>query len=81
MTTTTTHRSTRTTSSPAERAERDTARDARLVQLHAQITAGVQALADSDGWRAMLDTAAKFHRYSTGSVGIFEVRECCGSAP
>ncbi len=67
MTTTTTHRSTRTTSSPAERAERDTARDARLVQLHAQITAGVQALADSDGWRAMLDTAAKFHRYSLGN--------------
>ncbi len=25
----------------------------------------------------MLDTAAKFHSYRGGGVGIFEVRECC----
>jgi hypothetical protein len=67
MTTTRTRRSTRTATNPAERAKRDTARETRLVELHEQITTGVQALADSTGWRAMLDTAAKFHRYSLGN--------------
>ncbi len=33
----------------------------KLAALHEQISDGVAALVDSDGWRAMLDTAAKFH--------------------
>lgn len=44
----------RTTSTPEQRAE-------RLAELHEQITDGVAALVDPDAWRAMLDTAAKFH--------------------
>jgi hypothetical protein len=39
-------------------------RQVRLVELHEQMTEGVATLIDSDAWRAMLDTAAKFHTYS-----------------
>ena len=35
----------------------------KLTALHEQISDGVAALVESDGWRAMLDTAAKFHSY------------------
>ncbi len=35
----------------------------RLAALHEQISDGVAALVESDGWRTMLDTAAKFHSY------------------
>jgi hypothetical protein len=37
---------------------------ARLAELQEQIAEGVATLIDSDAWRAMLDTAAKFHTYS-----------------
>jgi len=40
----------------------------RLAALHEQISDGVAALVESDGWRAMLDTAAKFHSYSLGNL-------------
>ena len=40
----------------------------RLAALHEQISEGVAALVDSQGWRAMLDTAAKFHSYSLGNL-------------
>jgi len=43
------------------------ARD-KLAALHEQISEGVAALVESDGWRAMLDTAAKFHSYSLGNL-------------
>ncbi len=43
-------------------------RQARLVELYEQMTEGVAALVESDAWRAMLDTAAKFHSYSLGNV-------------
>ncbi len=49
------------TGNPEKRAE-------KLNELHEQITDGVAALVDSDAWRAMLDTAAKFHTYSLGNV-------------
>ncbi len=42
--------------------------DDKLAELHNQITEGVAALTDSDAWRAMLDTAAKFHHYSLGNL-------------
>jgi len=67
MTSTTTRRRTTTTATPKQRAEWATARDARLAELHEQVAAGVAALADSDAWRAMLDTARRFHRYSMGN--------------
>ena len=51
----------RPTSTPEQRAE-------KLAELHEQIADGVAALVDSDAWRAMLDTAAKFHTYSLGNV-------------
>jgi len=38
----------------------------KLTALHEQISDGVAALVGSDGWRAMLDTAAKFHSYRRG---------------
>ncbi len=40
----------------------------KLTALHEQISDGVAALVESDGWRAMLDTAAKFHSYSLGNL-------------
>ncbi len=40
----------------------------KLNVLHEQISDGVAALVESEGWRAMLDTAAKFHSYSLGNL-------------
>ena len=40
----------------------------KLAALHEQISDGVAALVESEGWRAMLDTAAKFHSYSLGNL-------------
>ena len=40
----------------------------KLSALHEQISDGVAALVESQGWRAMLDTAAKFHSYSLGNL-------------
>ena len=40
----------------------------KLAALHEQISDGVAALAESQAWRAMLDTAAKFHSYSLGNL-------------
>ena len=71
MTTTTRRAKTRratSTATPAQRADWSAARDARLTELHEQVTAGVAALADSDAWRAMLNTARRFHRYSLGNL-------------
>ncbi len=45
-----------------------TGRDDKLAALHEQISDGVAALVESQGWRAMLDTAAKFHSYSLGNL-------------
>jgi len=40
----------------------------KLAVLHEQISDGVAALVESQAWRAMLDTAAKFHSYSLGNL-------------
>jgi len=40
----------------------------KLAALHEQISDGVAALVESQGWRAMLDTAAKFHTYRLGNL-------------
>jgi hypothetical protein len=55
---------TRTRRGPTAQAAQD--RDAKIAALHAQITEGVEALVDSGAWKAMLDTAARFHTYRTG---------------
>ncbi len=60
-----------TSTHPSSTANTTGGRD-KLAALHEQISDGVAALVESDGWRAMLDTAAKFHSYRGGGVGIFE---------
>ncbi len=60
---TSTHISTRPSSTTSQTAGRD-----KLAALHEQISDGVAALVESDGWRAMLDTSAKFHSYSLGNL-------------
>jgi len=46
----------------------------KLAALHEQISDGVAALVDSEGWRAMLDTAAKFHSYSLGNLVLIALQ-------
>ncbi len=57
---TSTHTSTTTGSSTTSA---KTGGQDKLAALHEQISDGVAALVESEGWRAMLDTAAKFHSY------------------
>jgi len=51
-----------------------TAGQDKLAALHEQISDGVAALVESDGWRAMLDTAAKFHSYSLGNLVLIALQ-------
>ncbi len=46
----------------------------KLAALHEQISDGVAALVQSQGWRAMLDTAAKFHNYSLGNLVLIALQ-------
>jgi len=46
----------------------------KLDALHEQISEGVAALVESEGWRAMLDTAAKFHSYSLGNLVLIALQ-------
>ena len=46
----------------------------KLAALHEQISDGVAALVESEGWRAMLDTAAKFHSYSLGNLVLIALQ-------
>ncbi len=60
--------STSTSTSTSSTASPTTGGQDKLAALHEQISDGVAALVESDGWRAMLDTAAKFHSYSLGNL-------------
>ncbi len=60
---TNTHTSTRPSSTASTTGGQD-----KLAALHEQISDGVAALVESQAWRAMLDTAAKFHSYSLGNL-------------
>jgi antirestriction protein ArdC len=40
----------------------------RVAELHDQLIAGVDSLTSSEDWRRMLNTAARFHRYSANNV-------------
>jgi len=66
---TSTHTNTRTSSTTSTTGGQD-----KLAALHEQISDGVAALVESDGWRAMLDTAAKFHNYSLGNQLLIAVQ-------
>jgi len=61
---TSTHASTHTSSTTSAK----TGGQDKLTALHEQISDGVAALVESQEWRAMLDTAAKFHTYSLGNL-------------
>jgi len=56
------------TSTTSSTASQTTGGQDKLAALHEQISEGVAALVESQGWRAMLDTAAKFHSYSLGNL-------------
>jgi len=60
---TSTHTNTRTSSTTSTTGGQD-----KLAALHDQISDGVAALVESEGWRAMLDTAAKFHSYRSWGI-------------
>jgi len=60
--------STHTSTHPSSTTNAKTGGQDKLAALHEQISDGVAALVDSEGWRAMLDTAAKFHSYSLGNL-------------
>ncbi len=57
-----------TSTHPSSTASQATGGQDKIAALHEQISDGVAAPAQSDGWRAMLDTAAKFHSYSLGNL-------------
>jgi len=40
----------------------------RLDEIHQRTTAQMEALVSGDDWRAMLDSAARLHRYSARNV-------------
>jgi hypothetical protein len=48
----------------AERQAHQEARAERLMQLHAELSAGVEQLVEGAAWKAMLAAAARFHSYS-----------------
>ena len=52
----------------------DTERPDRLAALHAQLTAAVEDLANSDAWRRMLETAARLPTYSPSNVLLIAVQ-------
>ncbi len=60
--------STHTSSTASSTTSAKTGGQNKLAALHEQISDGVAALVESQGWRAMLDTAAKFHSYSLGNL-------------
>ena len=52
----------------------NTERPDRLAALHAQLTAAVEDLANSDAWRRMLETAARLPTYSPSNVLLIAVQ-------
>ncbi len=60
--------STSTSSTASSTTSQRTGGQDKLAALHEQISDGVAVLVESQGWRAMLDTAAKFHSYSLGNL-------------
>ena len=49
----------------------------KLETLHYQLIKAVADLATSEGWQHMIAVAARFHAYSSGGVGVFELHEYC----
>lgn len=48
--------------------------DVRLAAVHAQLAASVAELTSSEGWRRMLEVAARFHRYSPNNVLLITIQ-------
>ena len=48
--------------------EGQTARDDKLAEAHELLASAVESITTGDDWARMLDTASRFHRYSTGNV-------------
>ncbi len=59
--------STHTSTHPSSTTSATAGGQDKLAALHERISDGVAALVESQGWRAMLDTAAKFHTYRGGT--------------
>lgn len=55
--------------------ERKAERAAQAADLHRQLAEQVETLQTSEGWQAMLDTAAKFHRYSFNNVMLIHMQK------
>ncbi len=66
--------STHTSTHPSSTTSAKTGGQDKLAALHEQISDGVAALVESEGWRAMLDTAAKFHSYSLGNLVLIALQ-------
>ena len=45
-------------------------------ELLEKLTEGISNLASSEQWQHYLDFQSRFHRYRTGSVRLFQCREC-----
>jgi hypothetical protein len=45
-----------------------------LQEIHDRLVAAVEGLVSSEEWRAMLEVAARFHRYSTNNQLLIYVR-------
>src|SRR5215472_11354639 len=43
-------------------------RSDRLAQAHAELVEAIESLTTGDDWKAMLETASKFHHYSANNV-------------
>ncbi len=71
---TSTHTSTTASTTASSTTASTTGGQDKLAALHEQISDGVAALVQSEGWRAMLDTAAKFHSYSLGNLVLIALQ-------
>jgi DNA primase len=63
---------------PAEIADRDQARAAKLAALHATLTEQITALRTGADWQGWLKTAARFHQYSFNNV-ILIAAQCAAA--
>jgi hypothetical protein len=59
----------------AQKAKAEAAREEKLQALHDRLTEQVSALRSGEDWQRWLRSAARFHDYSTGREGVFELRE------
>jgi DNA primase len=66
---------------PAEIADRDQARAAKLAALHATLTEQITALRTSADWQGWLKTAVRFHQYSFNNVLLIAAQCAAAGRP